>query len=278
MPQLDNIKDYYDEKAEGYDERIRADLANKMLGKLTWDWLVENLKGSRPLRILDAGGGTGRWAVPLAKEGHSVIILDISEKMLRIAENKARRLQLGHLIKTKVGNMEETNFPDEYFDFILCEGDAFGLTPNPVKAIREFSRVLKLLGKLSLTIVNYYKMLFYQQEVIQSKGLSEYLQRAERIAEPLKGPHARTYKPEVACHMLENAGFHIDRTSPRFVIFDSLKSVLRERYFDEIYRLEREFLSNPHLAVLGYHVMILAEKTSPIDRSSDVGRDFGLKD
>ena len=266
LPQVDNIRDYYDEKAEGYDERIGADLASRMLGRLTWSWLEENLKGSKPLRILDAGGGTGRWAIPLAEQGHSVIILDISEKMLRIAENKARQLQLAHLIKTKVGNMEETQFPDEYFDFILCEGDAFGLTTNPAKAIHEFSRVLKPLGKLSLTIANYYKMLFYQQEVIQSKGLSEYLQRAEKIAEPFKGPHVRTYKPEIACHMLESAGFHIERTAPRFVIFDTLKSAIREKHFDEIYRLEREFLSNPHLAVLGYHVMILAEKTLPIDR------------
>lgn len=104
-----------------------------------------------------------------------------------------------------MGNMEKTQFPDAYFDFVLCEGDAFGLTPNPRNAVHEFSRVLKPSGKLSLTITNYYKMLFYNREAIRARGLSEYLQQATEVREPLNGPVVRTVKPETVYDLLEEA-------------------------------------------------------------------------
>jgi SAM-dependent methyltransferase len=47
--------------------------------------LFKSLSGSRPLRILDVGAGTGRDAAALARLGHQVTAVEPSAKMLRIA-------------------------------------------------------------------------------------------------------------------------------------------------------------------------------------------------
>ena len=44
--------------------------------------------------IIELGGGTGEDAIYFLKQGHSVVILDISEFALRVAEEKAKRLSL----------------------------------------------------------------------------------------------------------------------------------------------------------------------------------------
>jgi ubiquinone/menaquinone biosynthesis C-methylase UbiE len=43
-----------------------------------------------PMKILDAACGTGNITIPLAKAGHAVIGIDLSESMLNIAAKKAR--------------------------------------------------------------------------------------------------------------------------------------------------------------------------------------------
>ena len=41
-----------------------------------------------PARVLDVGGGSGVVAVPLAEQGYDVTLLDSSEGMLRVAEER----------------------------------------------------------------------------------------------------------------------------------------------------------------------------------------------
>ena len=47
------------------------------------EFLFAHVTGERQ-RVLDVGGGSGRWAVPLAELGHYVTVVDISEEALRL--------------------------------------------------------------------------------------------------------------------------------------------------------------------------------------------------
>lgn len=55
---------------------------------------LELLKPTAGMRILDAGCGTGNFSLGLARLGCSVTGIDISEKMLAFAREKAQREQL----------------------------------------------------------------------------------------------------------------------------------------------------------------------------------------
>src|SRR5438270_11116550 len=60
---------------------------------VVWDVLREALAridaGDEPLRVVDAGGGTGGFAVPLAELGHHVTVVDPSPDSLAALERRA---------------------------------------------------------------------------------------------------------------------------------------------------------------------------------------------
>lgn len=97
--------------------------------------LVNAKKGSR---ILDVCTGTGQQAFAFGREGYTVIGIDLSEDMLKIAERKNRYENVGF----KVADASRIPFEDKYFD-ISCI--SFGLHDMPhevrEKVLDEMKRV-----------------------------------------------------------------------------------------------------------------------------------------
>src|SRR5688500_13155195 len=69
------------------------------------------------LRILDVGGGDGMDAVPLARAGHQVTILDQSSSWLDEAQRRAE--EAGTHVRTVVGDLDDPPSLGE-FDVVLC--------------------------------------------------------------------------------------------------------------------------------------------------------------
>lgn len=68
-------------------------------------------------RILDAGAGTGRFAIPLRAAGLDVTACDISREMLRIARRQAVRA--GHTLRAASADINRLPFRDESFDTVV---------------------------------------------------------------------------------------------------------------------------------------------------------------
>jgi len=104
----------------------------------------------RTIKILDAGGGTGRKAIPLAKEGFTdITILDHAPEWLRLADEKA--LQAGvrdHLTLVEGDVRDLRRFADGTFDYVLALGGVVSYCGAPAQAIHEMARVLKPGGGL----------------------------------------------------------------------------------------------------------------------------------
>lgn len=125
----------------------RYDFLNHFLSmgvdKLWRKRAVRLLKRHRPLKILDVATGTGDFAIETARIGPREIVgFDLSEQMLRVGEEKVKRLQLDHLIRFQKGDSENMPFASESFDAITV---AFGVRnfENLEKGLQEFYRVLK---------------------------------------------------------------------------------------------------------------------------------------
>jgi len=116
---------------------------------LRWRELDRNLKGVRT--ILDVGGGTGAFSIPLAKRGFKVTHLDISLKMLDIARSKAKGIRNISFVE---GNSTDLSmFPSRSFDLVLNMDGAISFCGNRAHdAIRESCRVVR--KKLIATVSN----------------------------------------------------------------------------------------------------------------------------
>src|SRR4051812_19522462 len=88
-------------------------------------------------RVLEAGVGTGLALgyYPAHAEVHGV---DLSEDMLRRAQDKVERRGLSHVKSLQVMDVTKLGFPDESFDAVTAQF-LITLVPDPEAALGEFA-------------------------------------------------------------------------------------------------------------------------------------------
>jgi len=97
--------------------------------------------------ILDNGAGPGKYAMKLAEKGFQVTLTDLTPKLVKIAENKAKELQLlkqfngFHIMDAKDLNL----LKDKEFDACLMMGPMYHLQNEQDRyaAVKELHRVTK---------------------------------------------------------------------------------------------------------------------------------------
>jgi ubiquinone/menaquinone biosynthesis C-methylase UbiE len=133
----EEIKDYWDRMHEH--AFFRDDAEEKL-----WKASLNEEFGTDKLKILDIGTGNGSLALVLAELGHDVIGIDISERMLSVAKEKAK--ERGVNPDLRIGDAESLEFRDESFDAVVSRIVLWTL-PHPEMAINEWRRVLKPHGR-----------------------------------------------------------------------------------------------------------------------------------
>jgi ubiquinone/menaquinone biosynthesis C-methylase UbiE len=120
--------------------------------------VLQDFLPNPPADILDCGGGPGRYAIELAKQGYSVTLFDLSEGNLKFAKEKADELGV-KLENYLQGNaIDLGRFPDNSFDAVLMMGPLYYIMDGAyrIQAIREAKRVLKPGGVLFAAFINRY--------------------------------------------------------------------------------------------------------------------------
>lgn len=215
-----HIAKRYDTLAEEYDKSFQAGYREEIQNDIVFSTLKEFLD-ARKCRILDAGGGTGFYSIPLAVQGHEVVILDLSKKMLERAESKAKKLGVTNRVKILLGDMENIEQPNESFDVVLCHL-AFCYVNNPSKALAEFYRVLRKDGILSLIAEN--KMFFSISEAFKGNILEalERFKKERLVVTMAKLGIFRTFEKQELLTLLEKVKLKPIRTFGVRVISDYL--------------------------------------------------------
>lgn len=106
-----------------------------------------------PARVLDVGGGTGGFAVPLAVRGYEVTVLDSSPAMLAVATQRAETLPADarDRVKVAVGAAEEAAALFEAASFhAACCHDLLGLVEWPERVIEAIATLLAPGGVVSV--------------------------------------------------------------------------------------------------------------------------------
>jgi S-adenosylmethionine-dependent methyltransferase len=105
--------------------------------------------GRDRLDIVDAGGGTGGFAVPLAGEGHAVTVVDPSPDSLAAAERRAA--ERGVPVRAVQGDAADlaTLVGEQSADLVLCHS-VLEYVESPLVALNAIAGVLRPGGAVSV--------------------------------------------------------------------------------------------------------------------------------
>ena len=99
-------------------------------------------------RILEVGVGTGLY-LPEYSRKTRICGVDISEPMLRKAQERVSEFGLNNVEGLWVMDAENLSFPDQSFDVVVAQY-VITTVPNPEATLDEFARVLKPGGEIVL--------------------------------------------------------------------------------------------------------------------------------
>ena len=116
-----------------------------------------------PARVLDCGGGPGRYAVELARRGYEITLFDLSSECLRLAREKAVEAGVRLAGYEKGTATDLSRFPNDTFDAVLLMGPLYHLLEEADRrrALAEACRVLKPGGPLFAAFISRYAGLRY---------------------------------------------------------------------------------------------------------------------
>lgn len=133
-----------------------------------YDWENRQTVGRRDIKfwermsspvdgpILELGCGTGRVALPLARNGSHIVGIDRSESMLSRARMRAQRLKLQSRLQLIRGDIRHLPFPDKTFPLVMAP---YGILQSLLDedllraTLEDVNRVLARNGTFGLELV-----------------------------------------------------------------------------------------------------------------------------
>lgn len=159
------------------------DIVLSKLQQRQTDTLIDRLPDLHGKKILDLGGGTGKLAVRLSKEGADSYLLDASKQMLKRAQRVLPRNRIF------LGDAACLPFNEDTFDLVLIV-DAIHHMPKQQEVLTETCRVLRPGGWL------------YILDFSVDSLYIRILQRLERLA----GEPSVFFAPDTLAELLTASG------------------------------------------------------------------------
>ncbi|MFI1451940.1 class I SAM-dependent methyltransferase [Streptomyces virginiae] len=133
--------------------RPRASLRTAVVWEVLKEALDRRVKatGRDVLDVLDTGGGTGKFAVPVARLGHRVTVVDPSPNALFGLERRVTEAGVADLVRGVQGDAQgllDVVERDAY-DVVLCHG-VLEYVDDPAEGVANTVAALRVDGTLSL--------------------------------------------------------------------------------------------------------------------------------
>lgn len=260
---IEKVKLLFNEISSDFDSWLEM-LQGKVYGYVTWEHLKEYLPRDKNSLILDAGGGTGRWALPLAKMGYRMILCDISRGMLKQAESKIRKEGLSDRIKIKEDDLTNLSFPRDMFDFVLCEDGPITISDSQ-KIVRELGRVLKKGGKIWAAVIGRYPLALAEVEMSPEEALK--LSRSELNYAPYKGiQKSRIFSPQELQNLFQQGGIGVIKIYGNRIAVRLLSEKIQTmtnydpKFFSKIADIELHLSEEPSLLGMAEYLQIVGRK------------------
>jgi SAM-dependent methyltransferase len=154
------IKDFYDNSVMVEWERLQR---HQFEFELTTRYINRYIKPGD--KVLDIGGGPGRYSLYLAAKGCDVTLFDLSSANVEFAKEQAAAQSVS--FRTIVGDAREVDsLVSEQYDHILLMGPLYHLLQEAdrVKAINASLKCLKPNGKIYVSFISSYGGIIYSMK------------------------------------------------------------------------------------------------------------------
>ncbi|MFE5732531.1 class I SAM-dependent methyltransferase [Streptomyces sp. NPDC056528] len=157
---------YFREKADGYD-RVDEQVYWRLSDELLWEAIERYVLPALPRggRLLDAGGGTGRWTDRLlgARPDLTAVLYDLSPDMSGHAREKA--VKNGYADRLTIVNGDLMNVAEDLaghsFDLVISFHNVLGFVAEPTEVLRQLSTLMAPGSQMALVLPNRYHAAFF---------------------------------------------------------------------------------------------------------------------
>lgn len=213
--------------APGPDPRLPTGSARTAV---VWEVLTAVLAEVDPQRrgldVVDAGGGTGGFAVPLAEAGHRVTVLDPSPDSLAALSRRTAERGLQDRVVALQGDLSDLPdlVPAAGADLVLCHS-VLEVVDDPVAAIAAVATVLRPAGRLSLLVAG-------RAAAVLARALAG---RPDEAAHALTDPAgrwgpadgtARRFSTDTVSALVVDAGLRVEQVHGVRVVADLVPSAV----------------------------------------------------
>ncbi|WP_326567851.1 class I SAM-dependent methyltransferase [Amycolatopsis rhabdoformis] len=141
---VEDVGRFWDEHAATFDEQPDHGLRDAGV-RAAWRELLLSLMPAAPAVVVDLGCGTGSLAVLLAQAGYAVCGVDLSGRMIGVAEEKAR--VGGVSVDWRRGDVAEPPCEAESCDVVLVRHVLWAMA-DPAAAVGRWCGLLRPGGRL----------------------------------------------------------------------------------------------------------------------------------
>jgi S-adenosylmethionine-dependent methyltransferase len=214
--------------------------------------------GRPVLDVLDTGGGTGNFAVPVARLGHRVTVVDPSPDALFALERRAAEAGVTDLVRALQGDTQTLADLVEpaSADVVLCHG-VLEVVDDPAEALGQLTAGLRKGGLVSLLAAN-------RNGAVLARAIAGHFAEAHALLAGPDGPGEarRRFTVEELRALTEAAGLQVVSVHGVRIFADLVPGVLVDTEpgaVEALLALEQAAAEQPAFHAVATQLHLLAE-------------------
>lgn len=219
-------------------------------------------RGDQILHVLDVGGGTGGFAVPLAEAGHHVTVIDASPDALASLARRAADAGVADLVSAVQGDCDQLAalVPPGGVDVVLCHS-VLEEVDDPITVLAAIAAALRPGGVASIVVAN-------RRGAVLARALTGHFAAATALlTEPHgagpRGAGGKThwrFDAEGAAAMISTAGLTVETISGVRVIADLIPGALADTDAVALLEFELAAAQQPAFRDIATQLHVLARR------------------
>jgi SAM-dependent methyltransferase len=214
----------------------------------------------RELTVLDVGGGTGGFAVPLAEAGHTVTVVDASPDALAALTRRAADAGVAARVRAVQGDGDALAALIEpgSVDLILCHA-VLEVVDDPAEVVTAIAAALRPGGAVSVLVAG-------RAAAILGRAVNGHLRAASAVVTDPDGRAGdrdtlrRRYDVDAATALLDAAGLRVEETHGVRVLADLLPAAVIEADPQALLDLEMALAARPPFRDIAAQLHLFARR------------------